>query len=295
MTFRDTPVYITGAVLSSKDKGDPPQVTIGYQSLLADDGPLGAIAFAVELGLGVVELNANMPWYFPESLDRDLRARVKDESLRTGVALAVHAPEEISFVSPHPSLLQAGADRMKQFIEMASDIGATVLTCHMGGGRLGWSTGDNKVLRPHQVYPDRMRESVLAGLPMLARMADQVGVKLSVENAGCFEKSFIQPIVAEVMSLSPLHLTWDVGHSNLRAGRLDEHERFIFARLDRLALIHVHDNDGFVDTHSPLGTGTVDLPRVVEISRRSGAPMSIEIRPRSLVPACLARLREIIS
>jgi sugar phosphate isomerase/epimerase len=92
------------------------------------------------------------------------------------------------------------------------------------------------------------------------------------------------------MEASPLYLTWDVGHSNTRQGQLDHHERFVFSHMDRIALIHLHDNDGTVDSHSPLGMGTVDIPRVLSIARRAASPISIEVRPRSLIPECLSVL-----
>lgn len=276
------------------DLGDRLGVKLGYQSFMPDEEPLESLDFASGLGLGLVEFNANMPWFFPERFDARQRAELRERSRRARISLAIHAPEEISLVSPHPSLLRAGVDRMVQFIALAADLGAEVLTCHLGGNYLKWSTGDAKVLYPHQVYPEQMRDSLLGSLPGLALLADERGVKLAMENAGCFEPTVVQNMVQKVMEESPLSLTWDAGHSNTRGGRLEEQERFMFSHLDRIALVHLHDNDGLVDSHSPLGTGTVDIARTIEIARQARAPISIEVRPRSLIPACLSALVEAV-
>ena len=260
---------------------------------MPDDDPLDSVDFARELGMELVELNANMPWLFPERFNHDRRAALRDKARHASVKLALHAPEEISFTTPHESLLKAGVERARDFVDLAADLGAEVLTCHLGSGSLRWATGDNRVLFPHQLYADIMRESVMSSLPTLARYAEHKGVKLSIENAGCFGPREIQEITDELLLKSPAHLTWDIGHSNTREGQLDDHERFMFSHMDRIALLHLHDNDGTVDSHSPLGTGTVDLPRALSIARKAGAPVSIEVRPRSLIPACLDALRRL--
>jgi sugar phosphate isomerase/epimerase len=268
-------------------------VRIGYQSFMPDEDPLESVDFAVGLGLALIELNANMPWFFPERFDRGLRAALRDKSRDAGVMLASHAPEEISLISPHPALLRAGVQRMKDFIDLAADLKAEVLTCNLGGNYLRWATGEARVLFPHQLYPERMAESLRLSAPDLAELAAGADVKLSLENAGCFEPTVIQKTVSEVLDVSPLHLTWDMGHSNTKDGRIEEQERFMLGRLERVALIHLHDNDGLVDAHAPLGTGTVDLSRALELARRGNVPVSIEVRPRSLIPACLEALLRI--
>jgi sugar phosphate isomerase/epimerase len=276
--------------VGGRDLRDRLGIIVGYQCFMPEDDPLDSIDFARGLGMELVELNANMPWLFPERFDRGRRASMRSKAARAGVLLAVHAPEEISFVSPHEALLEAGLRRATEYVDFAADIGAGVLTCHLGGGYLRWATGDNKVLFPHQLYPDRMRESLMQTLPDLARYAKGKGVKLSIENAGCFGPAIIQEFVEELLGTSPLYLTWDAGHSNTRDGQLDRHERFFFSHMDRIALIHLHDNDGTVDSHSPLGSGTLDLPRVLSVARRARVPVSMEVRPRSLIPQCVNAL-----
>lgn len=263
---------------------------IGFQSLMPDESPAESINFARDFGLGLVELNANMPWLFPEEFDGQSRADLRDRACSAGVLLAIHAPEEISLVSPHPSLLSAGAERMKDFIRLAFDIGAKVLTCHLGGNYLHWATGDAKVLYPHELYGEQMRDSIMSTLPELARVSDDVGVKLAIENAGYFGPVVVQETISEVMAGAPLYLTWDLGHSNTAGGRREGQEAFMISQIDRVALFHLHDNDGTRDAHGVLGTGTVDLARAIDLAKRAGAPVSIEVRPRALVPACVEAL-----
>ena len=117
---------------------------------------------------------------------------------------AVHAPEEISLVSPHACLLRTGIERMKQFIDLVADIGGRVLTCHLGGNYLAWSTGDAKILFPHQLYPAEIRESMLHALPTLAQYAREQGIKLALENAGYFgpEKGApLRPLISRPLKI----------------------------------------------------------------------------------------------
>jgi sugar phosphate isomerase/epimerase len=265
-------------------------VVLGYQSFMQDEAPMESVDFACGLGLGLIELNANMPWFFPEKFDARSRAALHDRASEAGIILAIHAPEEISLASPHPPLLKAGVERMKEFIRLAGDIGADVLTCHIGGNYLHWATGDDKVLRPQELYGEQMKESILSSLPHLAREAQEAGVKLSLENAGYFGPEVVQETISEVMAQSPLHLTWDVGHTNLRTGIQQRQEEFILSRLDRVAFFHLHDNDGSRDAHGVLGSGTVDLARAIGFARQAGAPVSIEVRPRALIPECVEAL-----
>jgi sugar phosphate isomerase/epimerase len=269
-------------------------VLLGYQSFMPDEAPLESIDFALKHGLGMIELNANMPWFFPEEFDEGSRTALHDRARETGVVLAIHAPEEISLVSPHPSLHGAGVERMKDFIVLARDIGAEVVTCHLGGNYLHWATGDAKILYPHQLYTNQMRRSILGGLPGLARFADDAGVKLSLENAGYFGREVVQETLKEVLDDAPLYLTWDLGHSNTAGGKREGQEEFMTAHLDSVAFFHLHDNDGTRDAHSVLGTGTVDLRKAIDVARLARAPVSIEVRPRDLVPACIEALLEAI-
>jgi len=280
--------------MERKPPGAIPGVVVGYQSFMPDEDPLASLGFASRHGLGLVEFNANMPWFFPERFDADLRASLRESAREKGIALALHAPEEISLVTPHPSLLEAGIRRMQDFIILAGDLGACALTFHLGGNYLRWSMGDTRVLFPHQLYADVMKRSMAAAIPRLAESAEERGVALSLENAGTFGREVIQDTVAQLLASCPLRLTWDLGHSNTRSGREEEQERFFLEHMDRIALFHLHDNDGITDSHSPLGTGTVDLRRSVELARMARAPLSIEVRPRDLIPRSLAALREAV-
>ncbi len=60
-----------------------------------------------------------------------------------------------------------------------------------------------------------------------------------------------------------LHL--DVGHANMGRGRGQPNQaaELMAAFGARLTHVHLHDNDGILDLHLPLGTGTVDWPLVV--------------------------------
>jgi sugar phosphate isomerase/epimerase len=86
------------------------------------------------------------------------------------------------------------------------------------------------------------------------------GVRVAVENGNA-------GLIRELFDRYPpddLLFCFDSGHSNM-AGDLDTLETFV----DRLLVVHLHDNHGQSDEHDLPGTGTTDWPRVMALLRRA--------------------------
>jgi len=56
----------------------------------------------------------------------------------------------------------------------------------------------------------------------------------------------------------------DIGHANIN-GKI---EKYILELFDKIINIHVHDNDGFFDSHQIVGKGKVDWYKIIEILKR---------------------------
>ena len=57
--------------------------------------------------------------------------------------------------------------------------------------------------------------------------------------------------------------------------------------------MHLHDNDGRKDSHSPVGDGAIDFSPVMQALRRNGATAVVEVKSLSGVTASLAALERI--
>ena len=65
---------------------------IGYHAVF-DESIEDAIDYAAPNGFTSIHVDLNMPAFFPERFTADHRARIRDVAARTGVTIALHAPE----------------------------------------------------------------------------------------------------------------------------------------------------------------------------------------------------------
>jgi len=108
-------------------------------------------------------------------------------------------------------------------------------------------------------------------LAELRSASREYGVRYFIENlAPELNSYFSNPVDHEAHQEQPFCL--DIGHANL----CDNLKRFLDLPFDH---IHIHDNDGINDTHSPIGDGCIDFDHVMRRVREQGiaAPV-IEVK-----------------
>jgi sugar phosphate isomerase/epimerase len=98
-------------------------------------------------------------------------------------------------------------------------------------------------------------------------------VRIALENGGDDSVNTMQRLFP-LYDAGFLALCYDCGHGNLTGHGLDQLEQL----KDRLAVTHLHDNDGTGDQHNIPFTGTVDWPRLADLIARSAyrKPISME-------------------
>jgi sugar phosphate isomerase/epimerase len=152
----------------------------------------------------------------------------------------------------------AGVELVTNRIEMISELRGNAVVIHM--------TSEPSETKANAVY----WASVNRTLDALALPCRQCGVRLAIENVGpaqpdgfyCFDT--IEKVFARY-GADYVGLCYDSGHGNEAGDGLDRLERVN----DRLAAIHLHDNDGTSDQHKMPFTGTADWPRLTSIIARS--------------------------
>ncbi|MDD3621354.1 MAG: sugar phosphate isomerase/epimerase [Methanofollis sp.] len=129
----------------------------------------------------------------------------------------------------------------------------------------------------------RARRQFEQSLAELSEAARERSVRYAVENMAW--EFFLLQTPDELPILGDAGLVLDVGHANIR-GCLPEF-------LDHsIAHFHLHDNDGSADTHSPVGTGTVDFAAVMDAVRKNGVDPIIEVRGIKGAVESIKRLEE---
>jgi sugar phosphate isomerase/epimerase len=184
---------------------------------------------------------------------------------------SVHAPIcDVNIASLSDRLREAAILEMFVAMDHAAAMGARTVTVHPG-------------LRSFAVEGVEARSAELARLSLktISRAAAQYGVAVAVEN---------MPQVPVMLGRTPEELgalvdgtdvgiCFDIGHANT-AGCIDG---FLDAFGDRIANVHIHDNDGDRDAHLAIGEGSIDFAKA--LSRLKGYSGDYIIESRSLESA----------
>jgi len=204
-----------------------------------------AIEFAKRQGFHAFEVWADHPHAHPDETPADMRPRLR-KALADFAAMSMHGPlGNASLASINPGIWRESLRQHLAAVELASDIGATVLVTHPGD------------LRDPRFADEFMRLSREA-LAQLATRGAQLGVTIAVENCGPYHAG-IDRTAADLASLvgsAPgLKACLDTGHGAVN-GNTAELVRLLG---DAIVHMHVHDNHGQRDEHLPMGRGTIDF------------------------------------
>jgi sugar phosphate isomerase/epimerase len=204
------------------------------------------LEYLTDLGLNHLECKREYLAGHPDAPTPAELARLID---RYDVTLTLHAP----FRTWNPgsfdeTIRRDSVERVKRTLDEAAIAGADAVVVH--GGAV-----------PHR-YPrwvrDRSRTHARESLAEVAAYAESVGVPLAVENQPRNEKkrrytttpADLAALLESVdVGAEYLGVTLDVGHAAVS----DEDWRAFVERFgDRIAVCHLHDNDGTADSHDPL-------------------------------------------
>lgn len=214
-----------------------------YISTTASD----AAEAARRYGLGIEIAEYCTAWNMDrEFAQTDAEVREKLEGIERRL---LHAPfNELFPCAIDPKARKLAADRYRQAIALAKEYGAEKVIIH--GGYNPWS-----------YYPVwYVEESVKFWRDFLR---EDPGVELVLENVLETEPEMLLSIVNGVDD-PRLGLCLDIGHVNAysKAPVTEWLERWA----PRLRHLHIHNNDGSWDTHSPLDSGSIP---VRELLRRA--------------------------
>lgn len=227
------------------------------------------LRFCLEAGFAGIEFKYELPFILPERFPTRMVRELAHARTEHGLVYSVHGPY-VNIGSSLRRRWQAAVDEHLWALEVAQELGAGTYTLHPGFMEAKYATPELLA---------RSRELTAEALKRLIREVDVTKIRLCLENQNPAEEGKAKCAASAhelweiiVEAEGDIQVTWDVGHANMLPGGV---EGFISELgLEKVAVVHLHDNDGKRDSHDPPGTGTVPWKRVLELlSHREDPPL----------------------
>lgn len=208
------------------------------------------VSYMSEIGFGGIDMSFENIDRYDDAWRSVLYATANRAAEKNITLAACHLP----FYMPNPAdetLMRKFFGELKKGIDAASLMGIKIAVTHpiaLHSSRYGaedWVRRNYEFLAP------------------LSQYAKSKNITLCIENMasahegeqdhlyGCLAREIF--LISEMLDCS---VCWDFGHANLSGLRQSEQIR---ALSDRLALVHIHDNNGREDQHLlPLTSGRID-------------------------------------
>jgi sugar phosphate isomerase/epimerase len=203
-------------------------------------------------GFDYIDLTIEAPATATESTPwRQVAQAIKD----AGLGVVTHSAPYLPIHNPSPLVRQAAVDELRRTIDAAQIVGASLCTMHY----MGW---------PDYLSDQDGYEFYRQMLTILVQHGEERGVAVAMENG--LDNRHQHKYFREIFHRVPgLKLLYDVGHGNLAVSKSMLRE-YLFSLSDRLAHIHMSDNNGIEDLHLPFGApmhGGIDLPQSLRTLR----------------------------
>lgn len=260
---------------------------IGYAASAGEIDIFDTLKYTKDNGFDCVEININMPIFFPENFTKEDREKIKKYKDENGIEITMHAPEDITLLQLQKNIRQASIDRLKEVIDFGYDIGASRMTMHIGSA-VCFTLIDRKSYLDEAYCDEYIKVLNDSLLDLMEYSKDKI--MLCIENSGRFPKKVVQETLDSLLKEEHLYLTWDIGHSYTNKY---EEISFFLKHVDKIKTCHLHDHNGESD-HQIIGSGNVDFPWHIDKMNKSDVYYIIEVRPRENAVKSLEKLREII-
>ncbi len=159
---------------------------------------------------------------------------------------SVHSPlSDINIASLNESIRKASIKEIKDSINLASKIDASVVVVHPG--HMAFLARE---------FPDEIMKNSLKSLKECSKYAEEHGISLCVENMPDMEGLICKNLdeLYELTQQLEVLMTLDVGHAHNMGLSVDE-----MLKYDNIGHIHLSDNDGSFDNHDAIGSKNIDF------------------------------------
>ncbi|WOF16079.1 sugar phosphate isomerase/epimerase [Methanoplanus sp. FWC-SCC4] len=188
--------------------------------------------------------------------NKEANSRIKEVLETTTLKASVHAPfADLNLASMNHPIYNETIRQMNECIKLASDFTDRV-TIHPG------------YLSPAgKLVPDKVWGLQKDALTEIGKVALEYGVRVGLENMPDIPDFLCRDcneIFGMIDSVDGMGITIDLGHANT-VGQLDK----FLSRLCDAGHLHIHDNMGKRDDHSPLGEGNIDWDKAGALIKKN--------------------------
>jgi len=271
---------------------------VGFHSWSFASLPLDeALRHIRDTGFDEAEIEADMlhldPRFFPRCKLPDLRRLLQDLSLHPS---SVHAPfSGVDLSAPTLEERKQTLDLLVDTLEFCKVIECSTMVVHP-------NHSDSL-----PIGPQAMKKNSIEALKRLIDKAEELGVKIALENmidkgGGRFGSRVadLREVIEDVGS-PYVGICFDTGDANLLPRHEVSQREEIVNAGKYLWTLHIHDNDGIEDRHWPAGDGNINWNQVIrslrKVSHRGIFMMEIQEarNPDELAKRCLQRATQILS
>jgi sugar phosphate isomerase/epimerase len=241
---------------------------------------LEQIRWTQEQGFDYVDIALHAPAAALESTNWVVVREALDSA---GIGVACHAAPYLPLNNPSPVVRQAALDELRRSLDATHILGAMLCSVRFAG----WPAHLTEAIG-YEYYRQM--------LTVLIDHGERLGVAVALENSphNAHQLKYFREIFHR---LPRLRLAYDVGHANVLTAQSMTRD-YLFALAERLAHVHLSDNDGSADDHLALGapaSGGIDLSHELRTLRsfRYDGSITLQIAgERGLLLYSAARVRE---
>jgi len=219
------------------------------------------------------------------TLNDERAGELLDLKRSLGIEYTVHAPfADINIAAVNESFRRMTIERLTQSLKYARKMEAKLWVFHPGTYS-GLSF----------FYPQRDMETCVASVKELSKVAELVNVPIVIENMPALIMFLLRGaddfrLFYQLAGSNAPDMVLDIGHANTT----NEIEGFFDRQGERIVHLHIHDNDGKVDSHNMIGDGTVPWKVVASRLSKSGFDGSAIIESVRGLPESIRSARQLL-
>ncbi|ACV25311.1 sugar phosphate isomerase/epimerase family protein [Methanocaldococcus fervens] len=192
----------------------------------------------------------------------------------------LHCPiSDLNLSSYRERIRKVSLDFIKDVLESATKVNAKLLVLHPGYCVFKYDY-------------EKSLSSLIKSLKELNNIQEEFGVQITIENMPSYDMfMFRNPDKEIIENLDELKITFDIGHSFLNNNIQD------FLKIsDKIAHIHIHDNNGGFDEHLPIGKGKINFNNFNKDLKNINVIKMIELQNKSIgdLDLCINNLKNLL-
>lgn len=229
--------------------------------------------FAYENGFPWMELSCNNPKNFLPTFNPERISNIKKLRDKYHLRYGLHSASYVNSAELEPTVRKGVEKYLLGYVELARKLEAEYVVLHFG-----YHFG---------LFMDEVFEALIRTFRPLVELAEKYNIPIGIENMNkVHEDCEIAYLGVTIEELSRVFdaipskhfgLTLDVAHCSLLPGGT---ESFVEAFPNRIASVHISDNDLVLDRHLAVGDGKVDFRQALQSLKGIGfeGVLNIELK-----------------